>query len=734
MMNRVNLDTEALKNELERLTKTALDSALNGLFNDIEKKLFIRAEHTTNQHDKSELFEKIAQLKNGRGDFEDTLYSVITESNPNLSQINWATVVQNRSLALQMEDMISHAKAKYGIEHSQYESRIKSLHQTNKEQFPINLFTVSSITYGFIKASKVYQNDIRDSLIRSLGTNVLYKLEPLYILLNDLLIQSGVLPVVKSARTPQRSELELLIDAISNSESLIETELAEQTKISTEELQKFLESSLYNNVIFLSSKSSWSSKNLIEAIVDRFRETDSNHKSIIELNGHDQEKITFAGAILSDIVNNTLINPIIKNQVIELQTLFLYIALTDSEFINNPKNSARELLRKLVSLGSEPNLGTDDIKKIVKAVKSFIRSMSFGAYPAFDKLSVELEAVENSGIPHVKATHTDKPPLGSPVAVKSRNRVTLIINGAIGPVSLTEEASAFLDNVLNPFMVHVLMTHGRQCNEWKEALAALDAIVQLEGTRSHDVRDTLIVESKVKELIKHHVLGDDFIEAAAQKTATDNYFTYLRNKRAQQSLIQQRREEAHEVQDTSYELPQPSPELVADQVEQPGSKIEARIETQGAVSSSPPTPEDTAWLADERSDKRSAEVKKEKTAAVRLGEETRQPKKPAASAYEQLCIDPRIKQFLDRHILNNDWLQIYTSDNAALRRLKASKVDMELKIIRFANRNGEITLTLPLAQFISDLFENRSHPVFDNPNYNSAKHQLLDTIKSEGFI
>jgi len=122
-----------------------------------------------------------------------------------------------------------------------------------------------------------------------------------------------------------------------------------------------------------------------------------------------------------------------------------------------------------------------------------------------------------------------------------------------------------------------------------------------------------------------------------------------------------------------------------------------------------------------------------KTDAAVPVEETNQPE-PEPSPYENLCSDPRIKQFLDRHILNNEWLQIYTSDDAALRRLKASKVNMELKIVSFANRNGEITLVLPIAQFISDLLENRSNPVFDNPNYNSAKQQLLDTIKSEGLI
>ena len=261
---------------------------------------------------------------------------------------------------------------------------------------------------------------------------MLYKLEPLYILLNDLLIQSGVLPEVKSKRAPQRSELESLIDAISNSESLIQEQLTEHTRISTEEIQNFLKSSVDNKDIFLQSKSSWSPKNLIEAIVDGFRKSHPNLKSKIELNNNDQEIITLAGAILSDLINNSDINPIIKNQAIALQTIILHTAYTDADFFSNLKNPAREVLNKLAILGSDPYLSTDDLKKIANAVKSFIRSTTAEADPIFEKLSEELDALENNDIHQVKAPYADKPQLGSAVTTRSRNRVTFIINSAIG--------------------------------------------------------------------------------------------------------------------------------------------------------------------------------------------------------------------------------------------------------------------------------------------------------------
>lgn len=731
MMNRVNTNTEALRGEIDRLAKSALDSALSSLFSEIEKKLFNRADHTSNQHDKSDLFDKIAQLKNSRKDFEDTLYSIITESNPVLNQINWATVVQNRSLALQMEDMITHAKAKYGIEHAQYESRIKSLNLTDEADFPQHLYTVPSITYGFIKASRLFQDDIRDSMIRSLGTNVLYKLEPLYILLNDLLIQSGVIPEVKSKRAPQRSELESLIDAISDSESLIEEQLTEHTRISSEEIRNFFRLSVDNKDIFLQSKSSWSPKNLIEAIVEGFRKSHPSLKAKSELSSLDQEKITLTGAILSDLINNSDINPIIKNQTIALQTIILHIAYTDSDFFSNLSHPAREILSKLVLLGSDPYLSSDDVKKIANALRSFIRTTTSAATPAYEKLSQELDAIENSEIHQVKTVQTMKSEPGSSITIRSRNRVTFIINSAIGAALLSEQATAFLEKVLNPFMVHVLMTHGRQCDEWKEALSALDAIIQLDVTSSNDIRDTLIVESKVKELIKHSIFGDDFFKVAVQKTATDSYFSYLKDKRSQLSHIQKHREEEQEAGDSSHHEHHPSSEPVIGQTERP----EPATELQRHSALSPQPHENPVETPEEQPNESPIMDGAQKAVTAIMVEETAPPEpEPMPSPYEQLATDPRIRQFLDRHILNNEWLQIYTSDDAALRRLKASKVNMELKIVSFANRNGEITLALPIAQFISDLFENRSNPVFDNPNYNSAKQQLLDTIKSEGLI
>ncbi len=725
-MNRVNTNTEQLRSELDRLTKSALESALSSLFNEIEKKLFTRAEYTSNQHDKSALFEKIALIKSTRKDFEDKLYLVLTESNPVLNHINWASVIQNRSLALQMEDMISHAKAKFGIEHSQYESRIKSLNQTNKDIIPKQLYTVPSITYAFIKASQLFQDDIRDSLIRALGTKVLYKLEPLYILLNDLLIQFGVLPEVKSKRVAQRSEMESLIDAISNSESLIQDQLIEHTRISTEEIQDFLESSVRNNDIFLQSKSSWSPKNLINALLNGFSSSSPDRKSKNELSSKDQEIITLAGAILSDLINNRDINPIIKNQAIALQTIILRTAYTDSDFFSNLKNPAREVLNKLFTLGSDPYLSTDDIKNIANAVKSFIRSTSSTATPAFEKLIAELDALENHEVHQNLVTQADKPQTGPSIATRSRDRVTFIINSAVEPVAslLSAEAKAFLEKVLSPFMVYVLMTHGRQCDEWKEGLAALDAIIQLEAADSKDIRDALVVESKVKELLRHQVFGEDFFKIKVQKTATDDYLSYLKEKRTRVSLIQDDPDDLAFMDDAiDYD------QRLVDQDKQPSPEVEAAAApTSSSRDSGAGLTSITEKQTEEITTQEPAKASDEQTS-----KETEQPE-PEPSPYEQLSVDPRIKHFLDRYILNNDWLQIYTSNDAALRRLKAYKINMELKSVSFANRNGEITLVLPIAQFISDLFENRSNPVFDNPNYNSAKQQLLDTLKSEGLI
>lgn len=742
MMNRVNINTKALRDELDRLARSALDSALNSLFNEIEKKLFIRAEHTTNQQDKSLLFEKIAQLKINRNSFDDTLYSVITDNKRTDKHINWAKIVPNRSLVLQIEDMITQAKAKYGKEHAQYESRIKSLNITDQNHFPNHLYTVSSITYGLVKATELFSVETQDSLIRLLGTNILYKLEPMYVLLNDLLIQSGVLPEFKSKRESNQSEIQSLIDAISDSESIIQTQLTEHTKISSEEIKDFLKLSVDNRDIFLQSKNAWTPKNLIEAIVERFRNSHTSLKYKEELNTDDQEIITLTGAMLADLINNSSINPIIKKQAIGLQTIILHTAFTDADFFSNQKNPARELLNKLLLLGTDPYLSTDDTSKITKAIKSFILSTSSASAPAFESLSASLDEIENSESHHAIAFNTHRSKLGDTVTTRCKNRVTFIINSAIGPAAISDAASTFLDKVLNPFMVFVLMNYGRQCDEWKESLTILDAIIEQEDSNIDSSRDTLIIDSKVKELINHPAFGDEFFKVAAQKTAIDHYFSHLKNKRTQLSLVQQRTEKERKADipsNNNQRPPETTQEPTVKQMEPTEPKTTSENNTQQSHSPATQTSVEHVKLPKEQ----PTEGKEVVTDTPEPVEKTKQPEPvldpvlesgPAPSSYERLYADPRIKQFLDRHIMNDEWLQIYTSAGAALRRLKASKINMERKIICFANRNGEITLALPIAQFISDLFENRSNPVFDNPNYNSAKQQLLDTIKSEGLL
>ncbi|MGC8697650.1 MAG: hypothetical protein ACP5Q0_04170, partial [Halothiobacillus sp.] len=63
MMNRTNLKPQEIKNNLNLLFQSALKSALGSLFSDIEKKIFLRAEHTENPADKLALFNHLEMIK-----------------------------------------------------------------------------------------------------------------------------------------------------------------------------------------------------------------------------------------------------------------------------------------------------------------------------------------------------------------------------------------------------------------------------------------------------------------------------------------------------------------------------------------------------------------------------------------------------------------------------------------------------------------------------------------------
>ena len=118
-----------------------------------------------------------------------------------------------------------------------------------------------------------------------------------------------------------------------------------------------------------------------------------------------------------------------------------------------------------------------------------------------------------------------------------------------------------------------------------------------------------------------------------------------------------------------------------------------------------------------------------------VAEEPAPTAQPAAAEETRFTLatlaDPRVREFMQRFVLNGEWLQIFTAEGAALRRLKANQINQELGTINFSNRNGEIALVLPFVQFFEDLVHGRSHLVFDNLAFSKALAQLVEILDAE---
>lgn len=70
MINRMKINAVEIKSSLDELARAALCSALKVLFSETEKKLFVRAEHSTNTADKNKILDQIHHLKRTAEQFE----------------------------------------------------------------------------------------------------------------------------------------------------------------------------------------------------------------------------------------------------------------------------------------------------------------------------------------------------------------------------------------------------------------------------------------------------------------------------------------------------------------------------------------------------------------------------------------------------------------------------------------------------------------------------------------
>ncbi|ANJ66176.1 hypothetical protein A9404_01230 [Halothiobacillus diazotrophicus] len=729
MMNRINVNAEQIRDDLGNLAHAALSSAFKSLFNDIEKKLFSRAEHTIHQEDKAEFFELIESLKTHLQPFEDDFFATVSRNDlGERIPKTWVDLIHDRTLSLLIEDMVAHAKARYGMEHAQYESRIKLLSQSYPTIIGDQYLTLPGIVTAFLINLKHFKKPLKKDIIRVLGNQVLIKLEPMYMLMNDHLVQLGVLPQIKSVRETELSAIDSLFNDLFDREHALmglETGTAVENHVVPLEI---LQDLLKRKKLILRKASDIQPDDFTDALA---AEIDKQHKNATvkpAIASKDKEILRLVGAVIADIINDPQINPVIKKQIHLLQTVLLYTAFDDPNFFSQINNPARTTINELAVIGSDPSLDIDKISQIEKLVGEIITdatNLNFSFAQALRALyRIDGRAAKNDELA-LNAIQNRHPE----VLARCRNRIAAIIREKAQDTVMNPPAQAFIEEIWAPFMVQILMTHGRQCDEWHEANSVLDRVIRLEKCLPDSPKSLIELDSHIKELLRHSQNKRFQLESKGNSIpAIENYRRHL--EAAINAIPDEPEPEAVAAQATDRKaIPEAGLPPQADS----SSTITARNElgqeaTELRDESHDAPPEKASAIQEETVEPRSSNERHDAIEAEDENEPDASTTDSLDAKYHSAVKRPAVIDFFNHHVLSDEWFQIFTTEGAALRRLKVSSINYELGVVNFSNRNGELTLFLPLAQVFRDIIESRSHPVFDNAQFNRAREKLIHEL------
>ncbi len=708
-MNRTNLKPQEIKNNLNLLFQSALKSALGSLFSDIEKKIFLRAEHTENPADKLALFNHLEMIKKKNKEFEEFFFKSIMEKPATEPEITWLEATGNRNLALQIEDVITHAKALYGVEHAQFESRINWLCSNFPDHFSKSFFTINFLVLKFLEASKILKNPLKDQVIRSLGNQLLFKLEPLYILMNESLIQFGVIAEIKSTKkTYALSHADLLIKELDKNEQLMSKELDESIIIPTTEIIEFISSCINTKRHVMLKKSNWTATEFVKQfnqhLIQSIRPEHSNRR----ISNTDLDILESIGSLLSAIINKSTISPVIRNKVIEMQSIFLMTAFSCPSFMNQPDHPARAALITISSIGTNTSTSLSVLNEVANKISFFIDNFSNGSDEDFRTLTNNLNQLEfKTALPKIINTSPAKTRDTKEFTQRYSNFVREIIEKHISGGILSAPAKEFIENTLIDFLTYILTRHGQLSPAWRDANSLISQIVLFEADLTGRSVDSKLHIEPIINLIST-LENQNQHWHFAENSYTAAYITYL-NKFTFDGI------KLNSIQ-SSLEFNQsiPPPDNSGLSVSPPPNQV-----------LSPVKPEPYAPI------KNNTEF--DLLSSLDTG--LRSPDNKS-NRFEKISVPynhTAVSLFSTKHIFNNEWFKVFIAPDLPLRTLKPSKIDKSLMATVFVNKNGVSTLNLSLDQFFQDIFSHRTYPVFESSSYAHDLNNLIIELKNLGF-
>jgi len=760
-MNRMTADIPDLHRNLQRLVQAALGEGLKSLFNDVEKRLINRTEHTIDDASRQEFFDAVASLKQNRQQFRKNLLETLEQPDlPKKVPGNWSSLLGDHNLALIVEDIIGQAKARFGIEHAQYEARVAWMNQNDPDNMPAGLYTIPNITTAVILNLDTFPASARQGIIRALGNHLLNKLEPLYVLLNDFLIQAGVLTRVRSVRPPSGSAGDQQPDSAIQ-EVLAALDVVEPTILSGAELHDaiFKMTGKGARPAIVDGIDDWSPERLLDAIMGYLRRNGENTR----IDAEEVESIKLVGLLFSTIMNDQKIRLSARQKILSLQWPVISAALRERGFFRHASHPARDVPNLCALIGSDPNASKEALVELGRIIDRIVLNHENDP-KSFEHAREELKHIEKAKPPAVHDDQSQQPeqtPSHAEMLQRCQKRVSETINDRVAEHALTgkrilPETRDFVKEIIGPAMVVALINYGRNSQPWQKAIDMLGQALSLQSEVdlnpdivtgfNKTTWDLLELVDLATPQMQGHL--DDFVVTLGQQVANQETLRSSRRTYETESAPADVEESATQTEDattaeaaaievTPTATDQPvtqSAGTTSDTADEPEARpsmtpaetvaaepapIDSPVEPLEAPTAVEPEPE----THDEIEVEADAEIQ-ETTAGPT--EEERQTEQAV-----RLLTHDGVMGFIDTHLMNNEWFQVYTGPGNALRRLKGKDINPALGVVNFANRTGELELFVPLPQLVQDLLQGRTRPVFENPTYNRALNDLQRQLDSE---
>ena len=754
MMNRFQTSPAEVREELTRLMGAALHEGVRRLFAQVERQLFDLASNESDEARRAQAFEAIAEARSE----QDALFRGMAErlrtTETNSGDGDWHELIGDRSRALQFEDALADAKQHCGIEHAQFEARIGQLHSDDARAVPADLYTMEAISRAFLAQVNGLPDALRHRLIAHWPDQVLNRLAPIYSVLNDYLIQVGVLPGIKRLRDPAAKPGPALHFTPAPAKPDIPQHDGPTPAELAERLVPLVRATIDGDDQYLfrfERDQDWRAEAFAGFVMDRLEPT----LPLGNWPSRTRDLIRLVGMTFADVLNDSLIDPRHRRQIAALQLAVLLLAARDRHFLSDADHPARRIINLMALIGSDP-----DLKQDVQLTAGMLAPVQEAIVDAPERLEVLADRMRDisRGKP-VEAETVQPAPARDRLALieqRCRTRVEKILAGHVADMPLREPTRAALEGVFEPFMVRTMINQGRQSAPWAGIIGLLQDTLTLQLDPSIEPSDVDEYRRQASRLFNETV-GDGL--RVEEQQALDNFVDYLAEQARQSlELPEMTIPDDGDAEPTSAKPSAAAAPLDASQAPTEAETAVAAHQTTGSTAAAGSNASTPAARID-ASSVSGAENEPADTTDVDIpspvelnAAEPVEPVQPpeAETNTDQEADTPAIDRsrdglflaaldfvqtFFDQQALSEEWFEVYTGPGRALRRLKIRDLDSENGVVNFANRTGQAQLSLPVAQVIDDLIEQRTRLVFDNPRFVRAIEQLrgqLEEHRDEG--